>query len=668
MSLLILDELKKHFGAQEVLCGASLRIDPGMKVGLVGRNGGGKTTLVRMICGEETPDWGSITLRKGARLGTVSQRPNFGEGTSVRAYVESGLEELRTTHDEYEAAGDAMGHAEGEELERLMRRHDRLAERIEELGGWETTRMVETVLSGIGLAPEFWDREAESLSGGEKSRVALARELVAGHDVLLLDEPTNHLDLEGIEWLERYIKELKGAVIIVSHDRRLLDNAVDAIIELERGQLKRFEGGYTRYVQQKEERYDSEMKAWLLQQEELKREETFIKKHMGSQRTAEAKGRLKKLSHVERLVKPSHDVRIPVIRAPEAARGGELVLRTEGISGGYPGNVLFEGVDLRIGRGQRIGIVGPNGAGKSTLLKILAKRIEPLAGVVESGHGAICSYYDQDTSSLRDDFDVLGELRREWPAMTDLEGRSHLARFLFKGNDIEKLIGTLSGGERARLCLAKIVLTRPSWFAFDEPTNHLDLASRTSLEEMLSEFQGTLLCISHDRAFLDGLCDHMIEVDNGQVREIKGNYSEWRRLKEDESQAASDARSKATSAAKQADRKREEVEQARAAKTAAKAAAKAASAQSSSRAPAARGAKSAPRQVSAAPSKVRNPYMFQKLEERIMKLESKIETQQASIATEEVYRDPERLKETQIELAELEHELTLAYEEWENWN
>ncbi|MFT4539982.1 MAG: ATP-binding cassette subfamily F protein 3 [Planctomycetota bacterium] len=651
MSLLVLEDLKKHFGDQEVLCGASLRVDPGMKVGLVGRNGGGKTTLVRMICGEESPDWGSVQLRKGARLGTVSQRPVFGEGVTVRNYVESGLSELKATLAEYETVGDDMGTADGEMLERLMRKHDRLSERVEELGGWETARMVETVLSGIGLSEIFWDRDANSLSGGEKSRVALARELVAGHDVLLLDEPTNHLDLVGIEWLEKYIRELKGAVIVVSHDRRLLDNVVDAIIELERGKLKRFEGGYTKYVRQKEERYDAEMRAWQLQSEEIKREELFIKKHMGSQRTAEAKGRLKRLSRVERLHKPSHDIRRPVISAPEAARGGEMVMRSEKLSGGYEDNVLFDNVALRIGRGQRIGIVGPNGAGKSTLLKILANVMEPLAGHVEWGHGAACSFYDQDTSALRDDFDVLGELRRHWPEMTDLQGRSHLARFLFKGGDVEKMVGTLSGGERARLCLSKIVLTKPSWFAFDEPTNHLDLASRTALEEMLGEFQGTIICISHDRAFLDGICDHIIEVAAGEVREYKGNYSSYRSAKDEESSSATEKRASAASAAKKAERVRVAAEEARAARS------------SKSGKKVKKGAQ--PKGLGA--GKVRNPYMFKKLEDRIMKLELKLEKQQAAIATEEVYLNSELLKNTQIDIAEIEHELQVAYAEWENW-
>ena len=643
MSLLTLKDLKKHYGSQEVLSGTSLTIDPGAKIGIVGRNGGGKTTLLRMIEGLDVPDWGSVTLRKNARLGSVPQRPVFGAGVTTKQYVEGGLRELTQTIAQYEAISESMGSAEGEALERLLRQHDQLSTRVEELGGWEAERRVEVVLSGIGLTRDLWQREAETLSGGEKSRTALARELVAGHDLLLLDEPTNHLDLEGIEWIERFIAELRGAVLIVSHDRRLLENSVDAILELERGRLKRYAGNYSRYIQQKEERFQSDLRAWEVQQDFIRREEVFIKKHMGSQRTAEAKGRHKKLQHVERLEKPHYDVRRPVIRPPKATRGGELVLRTENLSGGYPDNVLFERVALRVGRGQRIGVVGPNGTGKSTLLKLLADRMVPLAGAVEHGHGATCSYYDQDTSALRDDYTPLSELRRDWPQMTDLEGRSHLARFLFRGKDIEKEIGKLSGGERARLCLAKLVLESPSWFALDEPTNHLDLAGRTALEEMLSEYQGALVCISHDREFLDGLCRFIIEVADGSVHEYEGNYSAWRATKEAQRSDALREQAERSALAKQAARKKE-------------AAAKK------------RKTKQAKVKPSSDKGRVRNPYMFDKLEKRIITLEKELGELKDSMASEDVYRDPERLKESQFRAAEVENELQLANQEWEQWD
>jgi len=637
MALLILEDLKKHFAAQEVLQGASLHIDPGSKVGIVGRNGGGKTTLFRMITGEESPDWGRVRLRKGTNLGFVPQRPVFGKGVTVLAYVESGLDRARALIAELEAVGTSMADVEGVELERLMRRHDELTTAVEDAGGWETGRTVETVLSGIGLATELWGREADTLSGGEKNRVALARELIGGHDLLLLDEPTNHLDLEGIEWLENYLKEMHGAVLIISHDRRLLENSVERILELEHGELSSYPGSYSRYLTIKAERFEEQDRIWTQQQDFIKKEEGFIKKHMGSQRTAEAKGRAKKLSNLVRVKAPHHDVRRPVIRAPEALRGGERVLHTENLSGGYDGKSLFEGVELRIGRGQRVGIVGPNGSGKTTLMKILAGRMEPLKGEVILGHGAVVGYYDQNTSHLRGDGTPATEIRRFHPKMTDREVQSHLARFLFRGKEVDKPMEALSGGERARLSLALLVLTKPSWLALDEPTNHLDLAGRTALEEMLGDFQGALVCISHDRTFLDGLCDHIVEVRDGRVREHAGNYSDWHQSQLEEKVQATEDRAQRAAEVKRA-AKAERV--ASAAK---------------------------PQKAEKAPGKVRNPYKFEKLEKRIMKLEAKIKKLQDSCAEEAVYSDPEQLRDVQYRAAELERELEIANEEWANW-
>ncbi len=528
MGLLLVNDVAKHFGAQEVLRGATLQIDPGEKVGLVGRNGGGKSTLLRLIEGLERPDRGSITLRKGARLGHAPQAPFFAAGESARAYVTAGMALAREALHESEALADRMEHASGVSLERLIADHERAVEHARRLGAWEIERRVETVLSGIGLPPELWEREARTLSGGERSRTALARELVAGHDLLLLDEPTNHLDLSGIEWLEGWLHDLAGAVLIVSHDRRLLEVAVDAILELERGELRRYPGNYAKYIELRTERYQSELRAFENQQDLIRKEEEFIRRHMGSQRTAEAKGRQKKLEHLVRLERPRVDVRRPNIPTPILARGGDLVLEARGLSGGYAGKRVFEDLDLRIGRGQRIGVVGQNGAGKSTLLRVLADRAQPLAGTLERGHRSVCGYFDQDTSNLHDQSTPYLELRRRHPDLSDLEIRSHLARFLFRGPDVDKPVAALSGGERACLSLALLLLTEVTWLAMDEPTNHLDLAARTELEELLAGFDGALVCVSHDRAFLDGLCSELLVVADGRVTPFPGSYSQWR--------------------------------------------------------------------------------------------------------------------------------------------
>ena len=631
MTLVVVEDLRKHFGAQEVLSGATLQLDEGERVGLVGPNGAGKSTLVSMIAGLDTPDWGKVQRRKGVKVGHVPQRPEFGPGVTVRSYVESGLAYAQELIQEFEEIGDSMGEAEGEELDKLLERHTALSERIDAAGAWEIGRRVEAVLSGIGLGEAFWDREAATLSGGEKNRAALARELAAGHDLLLLDEPTNHLDLEGIEWMEAWLSELKTGVLIVSHDRRLLENAVTNIVEIERGSLTRYPGKYSKYLELKAERFDSALRAWEIQSAKVRREEAFIKKHMGSQRTAEAKGRMKKLENLERLKQPYLDVRRPVIQAPKAERGGELVLEARGLKGGYDDNVLFEGVNLRIGRGERVGIVGPNGAGKSTLLKIITGRAAPMSGEVDMGHGAVCGFYDQDTSALRDDGTPMTEVRRVRPAWTDLEVRSHLAKFLFRGNEVEKSVGALSGGERARLSLAKLIVTEPTWLAMDEPTNHIDLAGRTALEEMLGQFSGALVCVSHDREFLDGLCGRIVEVSRGEIREYKGNYTDYRRVKLEELERA------------QSTRKDEER---RAKKAVQEAAAQAKKAEK---------------------KRAKNPWKLEKVEARIMELEEGLERLRESLGTEEVYKDQDSTREVQFQIAELERELEEANEEWEQW-
>lgn len=640
MSVLIIEKARKILGTAEVLTGADLVVDNGEKVGIVGRNGGGKTTLLKLITGVEQVDLGTLKITRGARVGYVAQRPVFESGVTVRQYVETGLEEVRRVERELEECGEAMASADGEALEKLMHRHGELTARMEFLGGWEAERTVETVLSGIGLAKELWDRDAEVLSGGEKSRTAMARELVAVPDLLLLDEPTNHLDLAGIEWLEDWLKHIQSAVILVSHDRRMLESVVDAIVEVERGKLVRYPGNYSKYIELKAERFAEARREFVAQQEFLRKEDAFIKKHMGSQRTGEAKGRRKRLQSVERLPEPFNDVRRPNIKLRQVVRGGEEVLSAEGMTIGPNKDLpLIADFDVRIGRGDRIGIVGPNGAGKSTLLKTLAGRLSPIKGEIRAGYKAACGYYDQELEDLRDDGTPFSEILRDHPTMTELQIRSHLAQFLFRGDEVNLSVGTLSGGERARLTLARLVLTNPSWLALDEPTNHLDLAGRTALEEMLSDFPGALLVITHDRTFLDGLATHILEVKREGVRSITGNYSDYRALVLEEQAAAIEASAQA--------KKRAEEKQKQAVK------------QAEEKPKAAKGKK--PK------SKARNPWRLEKLENQIMELEAEKETLLTEVSTEEVYTNHELLLDKQMRMAEIERDLETLNEEWANW-
>lgn len=639
MSVLLLRKVTKSYATRVLLDEVDLRIEAGERVGLVGLNGSGKTSLLRVIDGTEDADSGEVALQKGATVGSVPQIPTFGPGVTVRRYVEDGMATSLALRDEAEAVAARMEGAEGERLDKLIREHARLQDRLDALGAWDLERRAATILSGIGLPEIFWDREGDSLSGGEKSRAALARALSGGHDLLLLDEPTNHLDLDGIEWLESFLQTLPSAVLLVSHDRRLLDRSVDVIVDLEQRRLDRYPGHYDDFLTRKRERYEQALRDYRSQQDMIRREQQLISKLIGGSRAAVAKNKRSRLAQVERLEEPHLDVRRPVIRAPQLERGGELVLEADGIAAKVGERTLFEDVSLRLGRGQRVGIVGPNGAGKSTLLRILAGRRAADAGVVKTGHKARCGYFDQESGDLPDDatpFVVIKRVREEW---IDVEVRGWLARFLFRGDDVDKRVASLSGGERARLSMAWMLAQEPSWLALDEPTNHLDLAGRTALEEMLGAFAGALVFVSHDRAFLDALCTDVLVV-GGDVREpgadgargarwFKGNYSMWRERQVEER----DAR-RATAAAR----------------------AKAAPAQGAT-----------DRASPAAPDRVRNPYKFQELEERIMTLEAEIEELEAAAASEEVFRDPTRARDVAKATDAKRAELREAYDTWENW-
>ena len=645
MSVLITRGLKKNFGAHEVLRGVDLAVEAGEKIGIVGRNGGGKSTFLKICAGVEEAESGEVTTPRATRAGYVSQRPVFQPGEIALGYVEDGLSEVKELLAEASALEHDLATLEGDALDRAVTRFGEVTERIDFLDGWNAERQAEVVLDGIGLSRELWDREARTLSGGEKARVAMARELVRRPDLLMLDEPTNHLDLEGIEWLEGYLKEFGGALLLISHDRRMLDNVVTNILELEWGRVRRYPGNYHKYVQLREERFASELRAYEIQRDKIRKEEQFIKKHMGSQRTAEAKGRQKKLSNVERLVRPYNDVRTPILKMGETERSGEVVLKTEGLAIGYDGVPLHENLEVRISRGDRVALVGPNGAGKTTLMKVLARKAQPIAGVVEYGHRSNAGYFDQETSDLVPDLTPFLQMRRDHPTATDEQIRSHLALFLFRGSDVDAVIGTLSGGERARMALARLVWTKPTWLALDEPTNHLDLAARTALEEMLSGYDGPMLCISHDREFMDNLCNIVWELGHDGLRIFEGNYSEYR-----ESIVA-------------------EREAAIAAKEAKKAAPKPRAAEPAKKKQQPKQQQPAPKQPAAKKpeQKVRNPYKFERLEKQIMELESERDRINTELVSEEVYRDADAMRDRQYRLAEIERDLEDKYAQWENW-
>ncbi|QDU65748.1 ABC-F family ATP-binding cassette domain-containing protein [Engelhardtia mirabilis] len=672
MSLLIAENLRRLYGGQEVLRGASVRVEVSEKLGIVGRNGGGKSTLLRLIAGQESPDFGTIAIARGTTVGYVPQRPEFKPGEIAFDHVEGGLEETRVVQAEIAELESKLETAEGDALERYVARYGELTERMHHLSGWNTDLLVEQVLSGIGLAEKHWRREAGTLSGGEKARVALARQLVRRPDLLLLDEPTNHLDLDGIEWLEDYLREFDRAVLLVSHDRRLLNRVVDGIFELEWGQVRRYPGNYEKYVNLRQERFQSELKAYEQQRDQMRKEQAFIKKHMGSQRTSEAKGRQKKLDRVDRLERPHDDIRRPVLRFGQVQRSGESVIEGNDLAIGFGTTKLHQGLDLRVSRGDRIGIVGPNGAGKTTLIRALAGRSEIMAGELKLGHKTRVGYFDQESGGLDPEASPYESIRRLYPTMPDVEIRGHLARFLFRGDDVDKPISGLSGGERARVALALLILTEPTWLALDEPTNHLDLAARTALEELLAGFPGAMLCISHDREFLDNLCNRIVELSMSGIREFRGNYSEYRAAIASEQEAAGAAKAQREESRRQQERQRVEAEQKQAAKAAERERSKSkgngkGGGKGQGGKPSGGGGQAGSK-ASAGADKIRNPQRFERLEKEIIALEEKREALMAAMVTEEVYRDADALRGHQFDLAEVERDLEDKNRLWENWS
>ncbi len=651
MSVLGLDNVAKRYASRELFRGISFSVEEGEKVGLIGRNGTGKTTIFRMILGEERPDEGALHRKSDLRIGVVEQSPTFAADTSLFDVALSGLDELRALEKEFHEIAEALGtEADESRHDKLLRRMDDVQHRIEFLGGFDYTHRVESVLEGLEFPRERWTEPASRLSGGEKSRLALAKVLVAGFDLLLLDEPTNHVDYRGVEWLESFLHDYPGAVLVISHDRRFLDATVSAILDLDHGRCIRYEGNYSQSREQKEMNDEVLRRAVANQQAFIDKEMDFIRRNMGSQRTAEAKGRLKKLERLDRLEGPKSQKRGPKIRF-KGSRGGEVAFETRDLAVRFGERTIFEHLDCMLLRGERIAVIGPNGAGKSTFLRCLVGRLQPTEGFLKIGANAQPGYYDQELTGLEDHKTILSEVHGIRRDLTEEQVRDHLGRFLFSGEDVDKEVRALSGGERARVLLAKLVLSEHTFLILDEPTNHLDLRARESLEQALEGYEGAIVVVSHDRAFLDNVCDRVLEIEDGRVRSFPGSYTEWaaRRRREREE-------------ALRTEREREQKEKDRLEREAAKEREReerraAARAQSPDRKATAKEAESEPRRP-------RNAFKAKQLEEQIAAVETQVAEIVDAMAMEENYRDAEKMRTLQTRHADLTRELAFLLDEW----
>lgn len=542
MPLLTLANVTHCYGTNIVLDGVTMSIDPREKVGLVGRNGCGKTTLLRIILGDLPPDSGAIQLAKNARVAYLSQDPEIDPEETLRGAAEVAFENLHRLHAELNRLFDRMADATGPALDGLLRRQADLEARIEAAGGYAIDHRIDATLHGLGFSDGQFSQQASALSGGEKGRLGLARLLLEAPDLLLLDEPTNHLDIDGREWLESFLaEEYGGAVLVVSHDRWLLDRVVDRIIEIERGAIRQYPGNYAKFVELRRERALTESRVYEKQRDHIRAEETFIARYKAGQRARQARGRQAKLDRFKRdqLVEKPTELDVMKLKLPRAERSGDLVIVAEGLTKRYDGRAIFDQVDLRLERGARVGVIGPNGAGKTTLVRCLLGEVEPDQGSVRRGSRVSIGYYRQ----LHDHLDlslsvwqyVQSVLLAERPDHSAPEQRARdlAGAFLFSGDEQDKTLGELSGGERSRAVLAGLVGSGHNLLVLDEPTNHLDIPSAERLEQALTRdggYEGTLLLITHDRALLETTCDRLLILDNSSAVTIFfGTYSEWKR-------------------------------------------------------------------------------------------------------------------------------------------
>jgi ATP-binding cassette, subfamily F, member 3 len=578
MSILSAADLAKSFGADDVFSNVSLSVPRGARIAIVGPNGIGKTTLLRILVGEDEPTSGKVARSRGLTFSYLPQEADLTADHSLWEECLSAFDELRLQEAELGRLEAAMG--DPAQAGQILERYGELQEMFDRQGGYTYEIRIRQVLTGLGFEAADFDRPLKQLSGGQRTRALLSRLLLSNPDLLVLDEPTNHLDIAAVEWLEGYLSNWEGSAMIVSHDRYFLDRVVDHIWEMSRTGLEAYSGDYSAYLQQRGERWQLRREIYDSEMERLEKELDYIKRNIAGQRVQQAKGKLRRLSRqvealeslgfeavlgkrwleisekadisthtmgvaeVERRIrslKPPHPrPHLFAINLKAAHRSGEIVLRTQELVVGYPGDPLFSSIDLELRRLECAAIIGPNGAGKTTFLKTILGEHPPLSGEVVQGASLIVGYFAQAHEDLRPERRLVEEIESVAPGMLEAEIRSFLARFLFTGEDVFRRVSTLSGGERGRLALAKLSLTDANLLLLDEPTNHLDIPSQEILQEVLAGFQGTILLVSHDRYLIDALATQIWDIDpeRGSLRLFQGTYSEYRAQLDAERSAA----------------------------------------------------------------------------------------------------------------------------------
>lgn len=541
MAVLSINNMKLSFGTKEIISNASFLVEEGDKVGIVGVNGAGKTTILKIILGQILPDEGDILLSRGTKIGYLSQSPDLDSNNTI-------FEEMMVSMENFLHMERMLKNLElkieteknQEILEKYAKEYSKISENYNSLGGYYYESRIKGVLKGLGIHESEWNRQVSTLSGGQKTRLSLAKLFVEESDLILLDEPTNHLDVDATEWLENFIRESKKTFIIVSHDRYFLDAITNKIIDVENCKVKIYNGNYTLFVKKKKAEREIDEKHYENQQKEIARLEAFIEQQRRWNREKNiiaAESRQKAIDRMQKYVKPEKERRKIAIKFGEIASCGYDILNVEKLSKKFGNNELFKDINFRIVKNERVFLVGGNGTGKTTLLNIIGKKYSQDNGKLDYGQKVQIGFYDQEQSNLDYNGTILEEIYNSQEKISETDARTSLSTFLFFGDDVYKKISLLSGGEKSRVSLLKLVLSKSNFLLLDEPTNHLDLVSREILEEALDEYQGTLLVVSHDRYFINKLASRVLYLKNKKIYDILGNYDNFIEYKNDFIQA-----------------------------------------------------------------------------------------------------------------------------------
>jgi ATP-binding cassette subfamily F protein 3 len=529
MILMQVNQLNKYYGADLILSNIKLEVQTRDRIALVGRNGAGKSTLLKIIAGQLSFDSGEIIKPNDVTIGYLAQNAGLESNLSIWDEMLSVFKDLQIQEKKLRELEEQMAdpniYNDSSNYEKLLKEYDLLQVRFKEMGGYQYEADIRSVLHGLHFHSFDYSTKISTLSGGQKTRLALGKLLLTKPDILILDEPTNHLDIETLTWLEQYLQSYEGAILIVSHDRYFLDKVVNQVYELSRHQITKYKGNYSSYLIQKAKNYEREMKLYEKQQDEIAKLQDFIARNLARASTAKrAQSRRKQLERMEIMDRPLGDEKSASFSFTIEKQSGNDVLTVDSVSIGYDEKKIAEAISFRITRGESIALVGPNGIGKSTLLKTIVQKLKPLEGDIRYGSNVTIGYYDQQQAELSSNKRVLDELWDDYPLKSEKEIRTVLGSFLFSGDDVLKIVSTLSGGEKARLALAKLMMQQANFLILDEPTNHLDLDSKEVLENALIDYPGTILFVSHDRYFINRIATKVLELGNNGTTEYLGDY------------------------------------------------------------------------------------------------------------------------------------------------